>query len=127
MVMRFYWGLGLGHVYSHQDGKSGAQANDEDWDMNVDSEPELDASEPMGALNVEKHALDLNESEDEGDGEDVPENIEAAAELSLEDRETDHWLDEEDKNGLEFPGLPGGQDDEELSSEEELERGDMYP
>lgn len=123
MVMRFYWGLGVGHVYSHQDWEGG-EVDDEDMDIDTDSDQELGLSmAETGALAQDK--LDEDGVEEDGVEEDVEENIAAAAELSLEDRETDPWLESEEEVD-DFSGLPDIRDDEGLSSEEELEQEDMY-
>lgn len=104
-------------MYSHQDGEGG-EVEDEDMDIDTDSDQE------PGLSMAETGALAQDKLDADGVEEDLEENIAAAAELSLEDRETDPWLDSEEE--VDFSGLPDIRDDEGLSSEEELEQEDMY-
>lgn len=84
MLMRCYWGMGVGHVYAH--GTRDNQAtNSTDPNTASDSESEHDV-EMVDVNGQQESAVE----QDDGDNEDDPE-------LGLEDREKDQW-DSEDSD-----------------------------
>lgn len=86
MLMRFYWGLGVGHVYSHQEGDTGE-------DMDIDEGESEGEDETMDGDKV------LEEDEDENDDELVEGEPELSnAELGLNDLEGNPWYDEDDED-----------------------------
>lgn len=100
MVMRFYWGLGVGHTYSHQ------------------SQQMSDIMLTEGLVKEElKEEDQTNEEEhkDEEDGEDM------GSGLGMEDRENENWMDEDSD-------IDEGDGDvaDEYGDAEFLERYQMY-
>lgn len=100
--MRFYWGLGVGHVYSH--GLSNLVNQDQD-NENVQAESQEEEEEIL--MNEEEH----REEEDEDN---------YFKDFGMENRENDRWMDEDsDPN----EGDEGGTDDDD---DEFLEKYSMY-
>lgn len=92
--MRFYWGLGVGHVYSHQEGADIGE------DMDVD-EGELGSEDET--VDGDK-VLEEDEDENDDDNEFVEGGLELGnTELGLNDLEDDPWYDSDDSDdeGLE--------------------------
>lgn len=115
--MRFYWGLGVGHVYSHQN-----QTVDDSMEMEAEAEDgaeeeaEEESEAPLECHNVPMDTENLGEAEDSDNGED---DSQAGSALGMEDRENDNWMDEDsDPNE--------GDIEEEEGDAEFLERYDMY-
>lgn len=106
MVMRFHWGLGIGHVYSHADSPNVSTVSggeEEDEDHNSDK-------------NVEVKTQSIID-DDEDDDEENPE------ELGLEDREKEIWDDSDEGDE---PGISNGEGYESSVGEEELELEATY-
>lgn len=91
MVMRFYWGLGVGHVHSHDD----AIINGPSEDEAMESEDEED---PAGTLEIAL-PLEVQEVQDL-DGESLAEeNVGSSGILEelleVDDRDDEEWEDSE--------------------------------
>lgn len=115
MVMRFHWGLGVGHVYSHADSLNantvgGEEDSDEDHEQNS-------SYNLLGDDTNVQTTENMTEDEDEDE-----ENLE---ELGLEDRETDIWTDSDEGDELE-PGISNGEGYESSVAEEEMELEATY-
>lgn len=114
MLMRYYWGLGIGHVYSH------GERQDIDEEMHVDEENQeeedmnTEKTIPVGSIKGNVENEEENNSED--DGVDVD-----GLGLGLDDQEDDPWWNSGD-SGDEFEGP-----EEEYSDDNELlEMEEMY-
>lgn len=114
MVMRFYWGLGIGHAYSHQ-----TQTTDVPMKVLMDEAQEdevevLDEAEANMEGSCHKDSMDMGDGEDNEDEED-----DSGSALGMEDRENEGWMDENsdsDEGDIE-------EDDEDADF---LEKYDMY-
>lgn len=112
--MRFYWGLGVGHVYSHGCTDTGALDDEEGAE-------ESDAEQPTVPCD---NVATIHLQEDyEGDQDEDPEP-EVVAELGLDDREKDILTDSDDDEG-DADGC-GVEDSDSSGGEEELELEDTY-
>lgn len=95
MVMRFYWGLGVGHVYSHGDAilEGGSE------DQIMESEDEEDPVETFEVVmrSEEPDACNLDEDlEEEEDAERVGPSEEN---LGMDDGDDEDWEDSDDDLG----------------------------
>lgn len=113
--MRFYWGLGVGHVYSHEcrnpdifDDEEGAEESDTE---------QLTVPCDNGAT------VTLHPRDDYEDDEDIDPEPEVVAELGLGDREKDILTDSDDEEENDDCGV---QEDDSSGGEEELELEDTY-
>lgn len=116
MVMRFHWGLGVGHVYSHADSSNAdtvGRGVEEDEDYEQNSTYDL-----LGNDTNVQTVENIIEDEDEDE-----ENLGVAEELGLEDRETDIWADSDDGDE---PGISNGEGYESSVGEEEMELEATY-
>lgn len=115
MIMRYYWGLGVGHVYSHGDTKTGTNRNEEGGE---DSDVEKAAISKPCRSEAPRQIIDTT-CRDDDHNEDNSEdgNLDVVDELGLEDRENDMWADTDSDEGCES----GFIDDDFSGGEEELE------
>jgi hypothetical protein len=75
LLMRYHWGLGVGHLHAHQPGSTASR---------IPEEPDMqDETEELGENNVDIHTQDNN-----GDVYDSDD-----PELGLEDRHLEGWED----------------------------------
>lgn len=95
MLMRFYWGLGVGHTYSH--GEDFA----EEMDVDDDNDEAEEGGEEEGNLDTEKNLPEEREDQEDecsdsnsntGDGLSLDE-------LGFNDKELDPWYDSSGSDG----------------------------
>lgn len=98
--MRFYWGLGVGHVYSHQT----QQMSDGDLTEGL-VEEELEETDQI--------------NEEEYEAEEYDEDM--GSRFGMEDQENENWMDENSDEGEGDLDVAGEDDDVEF-----LERYNMY-
>lgn len=114
--MRFHWGLGIGHIYSHH-------GYDEVFEGNKDDDKKPDSEDEVFDIEVEGPASHNNGGKGIDDGDDVEEEEEDAdygSALGMEDRENDNWMDSDSDVNEEDDG-DADDDDAEF-----LEKYDMY-
>lgn len=88
--MRFYWGLGVGHVYSHKDAITGRPSEDEI----MESEEEEDTSGTLEGLGQREGSEERDIVEDEdSEGQEESTNLTAEECLGLDDRDDKGWGD----------------------------------
>lgn len=112
MIMRFYWGLGVGHVYSHEYTNTGTLDEEE-----IAEESDTEQLTVPCNIGATMHLQDVYE-----DDEDKDPGPEVVAELGLDDREKDILTDSDDD---EEDGCRVGESDSS-GGEEELELEDTY-
>lgn len=91
--MRFHWGLGVGHVHSHED----AIINGPSEDEAMESEDEED---PVGILEtaLPSEVQEVQDLDGEGLGEGNTGNPEEL--LGVDDEDEEEWEDSEDDDDL---------------------------
>jgi hypothetical protein len=96
LLMRYHWGLGVGHLHAHQSqpaATAGRVPEDDTWDV---GSPEYEAEETLGGNDADNHVYDFGD-----------------AEFGLEDPELEGWEDVESEE-------EGGEDEDVDSEEEDL-------
>lgn len=91
MVMHFYWGLGVGHVYAHDPPDLPGSLDMADQNDGEEEEKEFpinDGGSDGGMVREDKN------EEDEKD-EDEDEDDKYLGDLGMGDRENDGWMDED--------------------------------
>lgn len=118
--MRFYWGLGVGHVYSHgEDTKTGDLNNEADGKMDEgDSESDIELPTELYGNGDVTLIPTTNHDHDNSESEGEDENPDVAAELGLDDRENDLWAnsdegEDDDSNAIDA-NSSGDEEDLEL-------------
>ena len=97
--MRYHWGLGVGHVYSHKSSPS-----------SINTSPCLPSPGNTGRVPPELHdPAPVHNQEDDTDGDDL--------EHCMMDRDADAWLD---------LGLQEENDSSSKDDDYDLERHEMY-
>lgn len=92
MVMRFYWGLGVGHVYSHEEAKLDGGSEDQI----MESEDEEDEEDDVGMLELMPSEVPEAREVDE-DLEDFAEEAGLLEEnLGMDNGDDEDWEDSED-------------------------------
>lgn len=99
MLMRFYWGMGVGHTYSH-----GEQENVEEDNDFIDEESADETSEERDEVTNK----DTGDFGAESEGEQLLEKV--LGELDIDDSDTDPWCD---SNGDDDSDSDQNEDDEE--------------
>lgn len=124
MIMRFYWGLGVGHVYSHGDAYISAM-DEEDGEEASDAAPTCEPHPDEAHSNIPD--IDHNHTHDDDDHDDEN-NVDSMAEFGLSDRENDAWAsDDDDDEDKDQPGLGSNEVDfVDSGGEEELELDYTY-
>lgn len=95
--MRFYWGLGVGHTYSHEHAKLERKTEEENGASEVDDDEPDDCSMRGEDSVGPSHNVASNFQ----DGERKDEDEELEEELGMEDRDNEEWEDEEGDAGEE--------------------------
>lgn len=111
--MRFYWGLGVGHVYSHEDTETGDEG--EGTREESDDEEEGEASKNEGGDKIQLTLATAEADEDEHTAAEG--NPDVIAELGLEDRENDAWDSGNSDGGLDPDDTGDNSGEEELELE----------
>lgn len=96
MLMRFYWGLGIGHVYSHGD-----EDEDDDDDGRMDDGDENDTEEEEeqeegSRENDDENMSDPGEAKEGNSGAGIELNLGG---LGLNDQEDDPWYNSSEDEG----------------------------
>lgn len=112
MVMRFYWGLGVGHIYSHQ-----SQAHDDQVSDGFSTEELANIGDET---EVQIENKDNSDDENGGDDDDAEGEDVMEPGLGMEDRENEGWMNEDSDQDEDEDGDMGEEDTEFL------ERYDMY-
>lgn len=86
MIMRFYWGLGVGHIYSHKDTITVSPSEDEI----MESEDEDETVETTGSIKPAE-VQDIDEDEYDEGHEEITRTAEEC--LGLNAREDEGWED----------------------------------
>lgn len=95
MVVRYYWGLGVGHAYAHKSAAPPPPINTVGVDNLEDDLQELEESAlPRSLLHPDLLYEDGGGRESEDELEDP--------ELSMEDREDEGWSDSDSSGGYEM-------------------------
>lgn len=91
MVMRFYWGLGVGHVYSHED----AILDGGSEDQIMESEDEEDEEDSVGVFGVPSKVPEAHNLDE--DLEDYAEETgPLEGNLGMDHGDDEDWEDSED-------------------------------
>jgi hypothetical protein len=137
MIMRYHWGLAIGHTYMHEDSqidpsrsREGTSRREEDTDADGHATIAENEEEDASMTNLEH--------DDEGGSAAIPENEEGADEECRDEHE-EEGEEEEEEVDMSDPGdeEESGHDDEEMSDpgdeeesghddEEALALDDMY-
>ncbi|RXW23302.1 hypothetical protein EST38_g2534 [Candolleomyces aberdarensis] len=97
MIMRYHWGLGVGHLYSHEDAPNvGNMVNDvapdaDEHGLDAEGEDNIDSTIPLEEAPEGQPAAPGRGEE----GSDTDESDGAASEYGLEDRQGDDAMDNE--------------------------------
>lgn len=118
MVMRFYWGLGVGHVYSHGDADIGTTNVAEDKSEDESGLSIEHATAITHNLNSSREKVQDHNHDKEQEGEQENSDLE---EFGLDDRENDPWAGSDEDEGPEQETGGEVDDDDSLGGEEELE------
>ena len=111
MLVRYHWGLGIGHAYSHEDSKSQRTSTGPDCEAELHDE---DGGPQIVALDRDMRSLDSENGNDDDDPE-----------LGMSVRDDDAFS-EQSNSGSESFEDPDGEDEEGDSDEEFLELVDSY-
>lgn len=103
MIMRFYWGLGIGHVYSHEDTIMERQPDNEIMESEDEELDLVKLSEDVPML--------------EGQGVDEDEDFEHLGVAEAIDLDDEGWVDsdEEEEDSPDNPEGCGDSDEEDQS------------
>lgn len=126
MIMRFYWGLGVGHVYSHGDAYVGA-TDEEEGEEASDAASTCEPRDDGAQSHILVDDNDDDDSDDDDENENTQNNVDLMAEFSLSDRENDPWASDDDDEDKDQPGFGGDEADiDDSGGEEELELDYTY-
>jgi hypothetical protein len=117
MLMRYWWGLGIGHTYSHT-GSSEDHTNAASTDGGLDLEFREDV-ECEGELGQRKG----DHQAEDGDGQANPVTADDDPELDMDERENE---DLGERFGMEQVSAECGEGEDELDDETFLAMEDMY-
>lgn len=89
MVMRYYWGLGVGHIYSHTSASPSISVNPHV----AEEEPHAEEMEsvPLTLNAAGSYLLEMDSDAEEHDNEEDPE-------LGLGNRQDEIWVDDADSD-----------------------------
>jgi len=132
MIMRYHWGLAIGHTYMHGDSQVDPSSSREGTSHREEEDTDADGHATIAENEEEDASMRNLEHDDEGGSAAIPENEEGADEECRDEYEeeeedmSDPSDEEESGHDDEEVSDPGDEEESGHDDEEALALDDMY-